>query len=233
VAAIEALFSGFPGRSSRGFLGWSAVYLITTDKGRRILFDTAGYNERATLIAALEQRGLSPDDIDVLVLSHLHFDHAANWDLFTRANIFVHQIEMEYACSPQADHAELRYHARALREERNVRLIGADCELESGVELLHVPGHTPGSMAVKIGGSVLCGDALKNRWDLQGAVAQPVWDAQQFRSSVEKLAGFAKKLCPGHDVPLQLQATGWLPEGKPSVRVMFGNGIEQELVIEP
>jgi glyoxylase-like metal-dependent hydrolase (beta-lactamase superfamily II) len=233
MATIETLFFGFPARSSRGFLGWSAVYLVVTQGGRKILFDTAGYNERATLVAALEQRKIRLDGIHTVVLSHLHFDHAANWDLFPGAEIVVHEKEMEYACSPQADYSTLRHQSRALAESRRLSLISKDGELEPDVQLMLVPGHTPGSMALKMGSSVLCGDALKNRWDLQGQVSLPVWDAEKFQASVRKLASLADKLYPGHDVPLELEAHGWVPRGKPSINLTFANNQEQELVIEP
>ncbi len=233
MATIETLFFGFPGRSSRGYLGWSAVYLVVTEVGRRILFDTAGYNERVTLAAALEQRQIPLDGIDTVVLSHLHFDHAANWDLFPGAEIVVHEREMQYACSPQADQSTLRHQSRALAESPRLRLIANDCQLEPDVQLLLVPGHTPGSLALQTGKSVLCGDALKNRWDLQGQVALPVWDAEQFQASVRKLAGLADQLYPGHDVPLELGAHGWTPRGKPSINIIFANNQQQELVIEP
>lgn len=233
MATVETLFSGFPGRSSRGYLGWSAVYLVVTQQGRKILFDTAGYNERATLVAALEQRQISLAGIHTVVLSHLHFDHAANWDLFPGAEIVVHEKEMEYACSPEADYSTLRHQSRALAESRRLRLISHDGELEPDVQLMLVPGHTPGSLALKTGSSVLCGDALKNRWDLQGQMALPVWDAEKFQIGVRKLARLADKLYPGHDVPLELEAQGWVPRGKPSVNILFANNQQQELVIEP
>ncbi|MGA7563829.1 MAG: MBL fold metallo-hydrolase [Desulfobaccales bacterium] len=232
MATIETLFFGFPGRSSRGYLGWSAVYLVVTEGGRKILFDTAGYNERVTLAAALAQRQLPLDSIHTVILSHLHFDHAANWDLFPGAEIVVHEEEMDYACSPQVDQITLRHQSRALAESNRLRLIANDCQLEPDVQLLLMPGHTPGSLALKTGKSVLCGDALKNRWDLQGQVALPVWDAEKFQASVRKLAGLADKLYPGHDVPLELGAHGWAPRGKPSINIIFANNQQQELVIE-
>ncbi len=233
MATVETLFSGFPAKSSRGFLGWSAVYLVVTNQGRKILFDTAGYNERATLVAALTQRQIALDSIHTVVLSHLHFDHAANWDLFPGAEIVVHEKEMEYARSPQTDLSALRHQSWALAESPRLRLITGDGPLEPDIELLLVPGHTPGSLALKTGSSVLCGDALKNRWDLQGQVALPVWDAEQFQASVRKLASLAGKLYPGHDVPLEREAHGWVPRGKPAVTITFANGRQQELVLEP
>src|ERR1035438_560074 len=74
---IEMLLSGFPGKSSRDYLGWSGCYLVITASGRRLLFDTAGYNERATVINSLAKLSVAPEDVDFVVLSHLHFDRAA------------------------------------------------------------------------------------------------------------------------------------------------------------
>ena len=79
---IDVLLSGFFGESNRGFLGWSAIYLVTTPSGRRLIFDTGGYNERGTIPKLLDEHGIGVAAIDWVVLSHLHFDHGANWDLF-------------------------------------------------------------------------------------------------------------------------------------------------------
>lgn len=231
MTTIEPLLGGFPGKSSRGYLGWSAVYLVITADGRKVLFDTGGYNERDSLIAVLRQRSTPPDSVDAVVLSHLHFDHAANWDLFPYAEIMVHEKEMEYALSPQADTCVLRYHARALNEYRKLRLITEDCKLAGELQLVLVPGHTPGCMALQIGDSVLCGDALKNRWDLGGEVSTPVWNASGFRASAAKVASLGSKLYPGHDVPLQLTENGWRPIGTPAIRISFPNGKQQDVAL--
>jgi glyoxylase-like metal-dependent hydrolase (beta-lactamase superfamily II) len=231
MTTIETLLGGFPGRSSRGYLGWSAVYLVSTEEGRKVLFDTGGYNERDSLLAALKQRWTPPESVHTVVLSHLHFDHAVNWDLFPYAEIIVHEKEMEYASSPQADRSVLRYHARALKEDQKLRLVAQDCKLSRELQLVHVPGHTPGCMALQIGDSVLCGDALKNRWDLEGEVSPPVWDADGFRASVAKLASLGDKLYPGHDVPLELGENGWRPIGTPTIRITFPNGKQQDVAL--
>jgi glyoxylase-like metal-dependent hydrolase (beta-lactamase superfamily II) len=233
MTTIETLLGGFPAKSSRGYLGWSAVYLATTAEGRTILFDTGGYNERDSLLAALKQRGTVAESVDTVVLSHLHFDHAVNWDLFPNAEVIVHENEMEYAFSPQADSCVLRYHAKALKEDRRLRLVAQDYKLSSELQLLHMPGHTPGCMALQIGESVLCGDAVKNRWDLEGEVSPPVWDANGFRASVTKLAALGKKLYPGHDVPLELVEDGWRPVGTPEIRISFPTGKQEDLALLP
>ncbi len=222
MAQIDILLSGFPGRSERGYLGWSGCYLVTTSKGQRVLFDTAGYNERAVVVAKLAERGISPESLELLVLSHLHFDHAANWDVFPNAEIVVHERELAYAASPEADGAILRFHAQALRGERRVRAVsGGHIALTQELTLLHVPGHTPGAMALAVEGAILCGDALKSRWDLQGKLSPPWWNEADAIRSIEQLKSSGAVLYPGHDVQLERVAGEIRPRGTPSVRIFF------------
>jgi N-acyl homoserine lactone hydrolase len=227
MAQIEMLLSGFPGKSSRGFLGWSGCYLVTTARGRRLLFDTAGYNERATVINSLARLSVAPEDVDFVVLSHLHFDHAANWDLFPNAEVVVHESEIAYADSREADGAVLRYHTPVLRAHGRLRLISAETALEDGVQVIHVPGHTPGCIALSMGKEILCGDALKSRWDLDGPIAPPVWGTDLACRSIAKLKQLGTRLYPGHDMPLELVGGKWRAVGPPSVNVLFPDGSEQ------
>jgi N-acyl homoserine lactone hydrolase len=231
MAQVEMLLSGFPGKSSRGFLGWSSCYFVTTARGRRLLFDTAGYSERATVLNSLAKLNVAAQDVECVVLSHLHFDHAANWDLFPNAEIIVHEREVAFADSREADGAVLRYHTPMLRAHPRLRLISAQTALEDGVEVVPVPGHTPGCIALSIGQEVLCGDALRSRWDLNGPTAPPVWDEDLARQSIAKLKQLGRRLYPGHDMPLELLAGQWRACGPPSVKVLFPDGSEQ--VISP
>jgi glyoxylase-like metal-dependent hydrolase (beta-lactamase superfamily II) len=230
---ITILLQGFPGRSERGYLGWSACYLVTTARGERILFDTAGYNERGVLVAKLAERGITPGGIDMLVLSHLHFDHAANWDVFSNAEIVVHEREIAYAGSDEADGAVLRFHAHALQLRSQVRVVSGDeIALTPELTLLHVPGHTPGASALAVGGSVLCGDAVKSRWDLQGTLSPPWWNQELALRSIDRLRSLAEMLFPGHDAPLVRVGGEWKPRDRPALRIFFPDRSEH-LVAAP
>ena len=232
MAEIDILLGGFPGRSERGYLGWSGCYLLTTSKGEKVLFDTAGYNERAVVATKLAERGVSPESLDLVILSHLHFDHAANWDVFPKAEIVVHDRELAYATSPEADGAILRFHAQALRSERHVKSVSGDeIKLTSELTLLHVPGHTPGAMALAVDGAILCGDALKSRWDLQGKLSPPWWNEQEAMRSIERLKASGAVLYPGHDVPLEHVADEIRPRGTPSVRIFFPDKSEHVVAV--
>jgi N-acyl homoserine lactone hydrolase len=227
MSKIDILLGGFPGRSERGYLGWSGCYLVTTSKGERILFDTAGYNERAVLVAKLAERGIPPESLDLVILSHLHFDHAANWDMFPEAEIIVHERELAYAATPEADGAILRFHSQALRAERRVRAVSGDeITLASELVLVHVPGHTPGAIALATEGVILCGDALKSRWDLLGKLSPPWWNEAEAMRSIERLRSSGAVLYPGHDVPLELAGGELKPRGTPKVTIFFPDKTE-------
>ena len=225
---IDVLLGGFFGASNRGFLGWSAIYLVTTPSGRRLIFDTGGYNERGTIPKLLDEHGIGVAAIEWVVLSHLHFDHAVNWDLFPNAELVVHEKEIAHAQAGD-DPCVLRYQAPALLANNRLRLIREESStLENGVQVVHVPGHTPGAIALTIGDSVLSGDALKSRWDLRGQLTD-TWNDELALQSIQKIAGLGNRIYPGHDVPLERRGSDWFPCGIPSVRLLFPDGSEQSI----
>ncbi len=96
---------------------------------------------------ALEKHGLAPEDIQLLIQTHLHNDHCENTYKCVNAEIIVQKVEWEFALSPHPlDH---RYFPDLL-EDLSPTLIEGDRELEPGLELLFTPGHTPGGQCVAV-----------------------------------------------------------------------------------
>ncbi|MCH8109298.1 MAG: MBL fold metallo-hydrolase, partial [Chloroflexi bacterium] len=95
---IDVLLQGSPLRTDVGVVGFCTVVLIEGQK--RTLVDVGHVGRRLVLQAALEQRGLTPADIDVVVMSHSHWDHSQNYDLFEHAPMLVHNWERKYAHKP-------------------------------------------------------------------------------------------------------------------------------------
>ncbi|MFZ5756799.1 MAG: MBL fold metallo-hydrolase [Pseudomonadota bacterium] len=129
--------------------------------------------ERHVLLDALAAQGLTPADIDVIVLSHLHFDHAGGlltaWQpgappslVFTNATILVGRRAWERACRPHArDRASYIPELQPLLESSG-RLVIVDGEttpvLGAGWRFHYSDGHTPGLLMTEVdadGGPVL------------------------------------------------------------------------------
>ncbi len=111
MADIEVLTYGFSFNSDQGSFGMSTNSLVTVD-GQTILVDTGPSSRRAWLYRALESKNLAPEDVDIVVLTHMHWDHCQNTDLFRNARILVHPTEMDYARNPnRADMAVAQYMA--------------------------------------------------------------------------------------------------------------------------
>ncbi|SFL20395.1 MBL fold metallo-hydrolase [Rhodanobacter glycinis] len=161
--------------------------------GRNVLFETGigaffepSLRERYgvveshhVLLDSLAEAGLSHEDIDVVVLSHLHFDHAggllAAWEegqaprlLFPKASFVVGAEHWQRALKPHPrDRASFIPELPALLEQsgRLERVDGAHSRtLGESVRFHFSDGHTPGLMLAEVGGVVFCADLIPGRF---------------------------------------------------------------------
>lgn len=100
------------------------------------------------LIDGLAAEGLTPGDIQYVILTHLHFDHAQNLDLFPDACVVVQRDELFHAIDPTP--TQRIYYFRetvaellARKRPKQLRLVDGDVQLLDGILLLKTPGHTP------------------------------------------------------------------------------------------
>jgi N-acyl homoserine lactone hydrolase len=140
------------------------VYVHVIDHpDARVLVDT-GMTELHPAAADLDPRlrPLSKQDfdlagIDIVVNTHLHFDHCGGNHLFAGRPIYVQRRELEAA------HSEDDY-LREWVDAPGVEYVPVDGELEllRGIRLLPAPGHTPGTQLVVVETgrrpTVICGD---------------------------------------------------------------------------
>jgi glyoxylase-like metal-dependent hydrolase (beta-lactamase superfamily II) len=85
MAEVKVLIEGYARELEGGFLASSSVSLIR-ENGKNIIVDP-GIN-RPLLLEKLESEGLSPADIDFVILTHYHPDHALLASIFENAAIF-------------------------------------------------------------------------------------------------------------------------------------------------
>ena len=96
----------------------------------------------------LAKIGLTPEDIDIVILTHLHGDHTELASLYRKAKFIVQRKELEYAQHPHPIDAEL-YDNRYF-ESLDFDIIDGDANINSGISVFLTPGHTPGGQSVQI-----------------------------------------------------------------------------------
>ena len=122
------------------------------------------------LLRSLAAAGVGSADINKVILTHLHFDHAGGncfqkedgefKPTFPNAVYYINQGELAYAKEPdpRSSPSYLSYTWEPLEKRGQVALISGDREVASGVTILSAPGHTPNHqiVTVKSGGLTAC-----------------------------------------------------------------------------
>jgi glyoxylase-like metal-dependent hydrolase (beta-lactamase superfamily II) len=205
---VHMILQGFPGKMTRGYMGWSSVVLVDTGE-QKILFDTGGYGERAEIPKRFKQLEIEMTDVDILVLSHFHHDHVINYDYFTNARIMIHEKEVEWVQSDIFDWAAPKHLFPIVESTGRLEVIKGDVEIAPKVHTLLSPGHTPGCMALILKDSnrpttILAGDAVKNMHELVTGRVDMSWDNEASAKSIRRIREVGEIIIPGHDRILQL-----------------------------
>lgn len=126
------------------------------------------------IVSRLGSLGVRPDDITVVVNSHLHFDHAGNNRAFPKAT-FVVQAEHLAHAKGRANFPAIYWDDPSLTYVAT----GGRAQVAKGVAVVPTPGHAPGHQSLVVdlaetGRVVLCGDAAFTRENLErGEVPAP------------------------------------------------------------
>ena len=151
----------------------SCVYIVLIGD-RKIIIDTGSPMNKQELIQDLKELKISPKEIDIVILTHNHFDHTGNIDLFTNAKIY------------------------GSKEDFKDSVIGIDQLPIKEFKIIKTPGHTPGGISilyeeVLFSGDTIFGGGYVGRTDFSGG------DYEELQKSIEKLKKINYKiLCPGH-----------------------------------
>ena len=124
--------------------GMAAIEVIT----KRLKINGWGGGHEA-LTRVLAGEGLAPGDIDHIVLTHGHFDHADNLDLFPDACVILQRDELHHAADPVPSQRIFYWQStlgNLVQRKRpgQIRTLDGDAELFDGFRVLKVPSHTPG-----------------------------------------------------------------------------------------
>jgi glyoxylase-like metal-dependent hydrolase (beta-lactamase superfamily II) len=161
----------------------SVAYLVMEGE-RKIMVDTGmpdtdyaqkhrpgSYQAREhKLEARLAGLGIKPQDITDVIPTHLHWDHCANLDLFSRAGFYVQRGELSFALNPHPLLYRV-YNAPALGftppfASIKFQMLDGGLKITDRITILPTPGHSHGHQSVVImghdGNWILSGDAICN-----------------------------------------------------------------------
>lgn len=106
----------------------------------------------------LKAMGIAPDSVKHVIVSHLHYDHTGDYDLFPNARYHLQDIEMAYATGRCMCHAHLRMPFAVEDAVGMVRKVfagrvafhdGAD-EIAPGIDVHRIGGHSRGLQCVRV-----------------------------------------------------------------------------------
>jgi glyoxylase-like metal-dependent hydrolase (beta-lactamase superfamily II) len=204
------------------------VWLVRGE-GREIVIDTGfsaamaakrGREHLRCPAAGLALLGVEAKRVQDVVITHLHYDHVGNFDLFPAATLHLQELEMRYAsgrymCSECFRGAyEVEDIVGVVRRvyDGRVRFHDGDAELAAGISLHHIGGHTMGLQVLRVatrrGWVVLASDASHFYANMEQARPFPiVWsvaDMLDGHARMRALAQSPEHVIPGHD-PLVME----------------------------
>lgn len=198
-----------------GMLNTNSMLLICKETKKAAVIDPANGSFKEILSFA-EKEGLQ---IESIFLTHSHFDHIGDVSKIkekTNAKVYIHKLDKEGIERPGSD---------GLPIFEKIKGVKVECLLEDGdrltvgkikIEVLHTPGHTPGSVCYYIAEEnvLLSGDTLfagcMGKIDLATSKPDLMW------SSLKKLSSLPKetKVYPGHGRNTTIGKESWLDRAK-------------------
>jgi N-acyl homoserine lactone hydrolase len=129
--------------------GAEKTILVDCGAGAQAYRDRGLADERVQgLATGFRKVGLAIQDVELVILTHLHWDHVGLASEFPHASFLVQKQEYEFAIDPHP--AAASGYDKDLFSNLNLELLQGDTEVISGVRLILTPGHTPGGQSVVV-----------------------------------------------------------------------------------
>ena len=227
---IIRILKGAGIRSTYGTMGAASVTLVNDDKN--ILVDTGHFGNRDNLLARLRENMIKPSEIDVVVLTHLNWDHCLNVDIFKDSEILIGKEEYEKGTLsgvPDDFTEKFKEYLGGL----NISLVEDGHRVSNNSSIISTPGHTPGNVSLSINYenklTVIAGDAIPNiRAYKRGIPDLIFYDLKAAKQSIARIKALEPNvIIPGHDPPFNL--SGYL-ETDP-IDIMLRNEDETNSVV--
>jgi glyoxylase-like metal-dependent hydrolase (beta-lactamase superfamily II) len=164
-----------------GPIGMDYFFWLLRNQDRTVLVDCGFDRERAARagrsqdtepLELLARMGVRAGDVDHIVISHMHYDHVGNLELFPNATVSMARKEFDFWTGPFGEkelmqvivHPEDVQIVRKYLDEGRLQLIDDGAALYPGITATRLGGHTPGQLMVDVattgGQLVLASDAI-------------------------------------------------------------------------
>jgi N-acyl homoserine lactone hydrolase len=187
-----------------------------------LLFKDLRMDSEQAVPGQLRERGFAPEDVETVVLTHLHSDHASGIAQFPDATFVLSSTEWEAAADGGATDGYLK---RQFDHAFDYRLLDFDSDAadsfasfgrsldvfgDGSVRVVFTPGHSPGhcSVVLRLGDrdALLTADAAYTRQTIaDGALPHRMADEHRFRRSLREIQLYIEQnpdalVVPGHDM---------------------------------
>jgi len=195
-------------------VGESRTYLVDTGFDQEMA-QKRGRTITRPIAQGLKELGVDPVSVEDVILTHMHYDHAGNGDLFPSARYHLQDREMAFCTGRCMCHATLNHAFEAADVARlvhrvfdgRVRFHDGDSQVAPGLSVHLVGGHTNGLQAVRVrtqqGWLVLASDASHFYANMEQQRPFPivynVGDMLEGYARLNSLADSPQMVVPGHD----------------------------------
>jgi glyoxylase-like metal-dependent hydrolase (beta-lactamase superfamily II) len=120
-----------------------------------------GATEESSVEEDLQKLGLTPEDIDTIIMTHLHFDHVCGltkWDaeknqyvsVFSNATIYVSEVEWNEMRNPNIRSRNTYWEINWQGIEEQVKTFQDETTIINGIKMIHTGGHSDGHSIIEM-----------------------------------------------------------------------------------
>lgn len=198
-------------------------FATATDGQHQVVIDTGIYNlewvkagpepgchqtpDQVTPVAVKKAMGWDPEEVDMVINTHLHYDHCGGNQYFKNATFYVQRTEWDAAHNPIE--SEKVFYAKELFDRNAVNylqwcFLDGEETILPGLKVIPTPGHTRGlqSVLINIEGGVLCvaGDTVNTVENINENLEPNILvNTQHIYESMERIRQCAHFILPGHE----------------------------------
>lgn len=162
-------------------IGMDYFFWVVRNAERTIIVDTGFSTQGGTVrhrtflidpAEACAALGIVPEEVNTVVVTHAHYDHAGNLGLFPNAQVVLAEKEYDFWTGRHAERAQFHHSIedddiddlREIDRQGRLRTWNDQLQLAEGITLIEIGGHTPGQAAVLVqtseGPTLLASDSM-------------------------------------------------------------------------